>query len=214
MTIDYRSKTDLEIMVGRNEKILWRGKPDKKCFILEGIFNPLLPFAIFWGAFDMFFLTAVISGGGDQIGILVPFVLFHMLPVWIYLAGALFVFRRYKHTEYIITEKGVYASGGIFSYTCEMKPFAELSRIDIHRGIIDQMLDVGDVTFSGINTNNYYNTARSNARGDISITDIKDYQKVYIIVKQLQIDIYSDTMYPNDLRPAENHGYNTKYKGL
>lgn len=27
-------KSDLFKMVGKDEKILWRGKPDKKCFIL------------------------------------------------------------------------------------------------------------------------------------------------------------------------------------
>ena len=35
---------DLKGMIGENEKILWEGKPSKKCFILESIFNPLLPF--------------------------------------------------------------------------------------------------------------------------------------------------------------------------
>ena len=33
-------------------------------------------------------------------------------------------------------------------------------------------------------------------------------------IKKLQEDIYTDTMYPNDLRPAENQGYRTKYNGL
>ena len=31
------------------------------------------------------------------------------------------------------------------------------------------------------------------------------------MVKNLQTDIYADTMYPNDLRPSSNHGYNTNY---
>lgn len=47
------------------------------------------------------------------------------------------------------------------------------------------------------------------AGGDIC--NIPDYERVFSLVKQLQEDIYSDTMYPNDLRPAENHGYQTKY---
>ena len=49
------------------------------------------------------------------------------------------------------------------------------------------------------------------AGGDI--VNIYDYEKVYALVKKLQEDIYSDTMYPNDLRPEENHGYNTRYMG-
>ena len=42
------SKTELELMVGKDEKVLWAGRPDKLCFILEGIFNPMLPFALIW----------------------------------------------------------------------------------------------------------------------------------------------------------------------
>ena len=42
-------------------KILYAGKPDKKCFIFESIFNPLLPFAVLWGLFDMFFIGAAFS---------------------------------------------------------------------------------------------------------------------------------------------------------
>lgn len=35
--------SDLETMIGNNENILWRGRPDKKCFIFESIFNAMLP---------------------------------------------------------------------------------------------------------------------------------------------------------------------------
>ena len=81
-----------------------------------------------------------------------------------------------------------------------MKPFAELSHISIHRGIFDQILGVGDVVFT------------CDHRGGLTICDIKDYKRVFNMTKKLQTDIYSDTMYPNALRPAENPGYNTKYK--
>ena len=39
-------------------------------------------------------------------------------------------------------------------------------------------------------------------------------REVFELIKKLQEDIYTDTMYPNDLRPETNHGYTTKYKGL
>ena len=70
------------------------------------------------------------------------------------------------------------------------------------------MYGVGDIVAS---TNQY------NSKGKpipISISSIDNYLEVYNIVKKLQTDIYSDTMYPNDLRPEENHGYKTKYKGF
>ena len=217
------AKTELELMVGRDEKILWQGKPNKRCFILEGIFNPLLPFALLWLLFDSLFIAAFISGAASSntpafsIFPLI-FFLFHLMPVWIYLGGILFVFRKYQHTEYIITDKGVYVSGGLFSYTCNMKPFTELARVNIHRGIIDQMIGVGDIVLTSNNVADLYSSnVRVNGRPlDIgtTIADIKDYRKVFEIIKKLQEDIYTDTMYPNDLRPEENHGYRTKYNGL
>ena len=218
------AKSELELMVGSNEKILWKGKPNKRCFILEGIFNPMLPFALVWFLFDSLFIAAFIGGaatpGAPAVFSIFPliFFLFHLMPVWIYLGGVIFVFRRYQHTEYIVTDKGVYVSGGLFSYTCNMKPFTELARVNIHRGIIDQIIGVGDVVLTSNNVADLYSSnIRVNGRPlDVgtTIADIKDYRKVFEIIKKLQEDIYTDTMYPNDLRPEENQGYRTKYNGL
>lgn len=219
------NKSDLELMVGKSERILWRGRPNKKCYILEGIFNPMLPFALVWLLFDSMFFFAFFASSSaiEKTNInpsfaIIPiaaFLLLHLMPVWIYLAGVLFIFRKYKHTEYIVTDKGVYISGGIFAYTCQMKPYTEVSRINIHRGIFDQQLNVGDVVFT--THNDVFNGSRRNTYhlfSGLSISDIPDYQKVFELVKELQTDVFSDTMYPNDLRPEENHGYKTKYKGL
>ena len=217
------AKTELELMVGKDEKILWQGKPDKQCFVLEGMFNPLLPFAFLWGLVDLFFIIAAITDPGTKetpikatLAILL-IGLFHMMPVWIYLAGALFVFRRYRHTEYIVTDKAIYTSGGLFSYTCKMKPFTELARVSIHRGIIDQFIGVGDVTLKANNTDDIGVSSGAGSlthNAGIIISDIRNYREVFSIIKKLQEDIYTDALYPNDLRPKENHGYKTKYKGL
>jgi uncharacterized membrane protein YdbT with pleckstrin-like domain len=213
-------------MVGSDEKVLWRGKPNKRAFVLEGIFNPLLPFAFVWLMFDSVFIAAWLggathSGAPTSFSIMsLLFFLLHLMPVWLYLSGVLFVFRRYKHTEYIVTDKGVYVSGGLFSYTCNMKSFTELARVNIHRGIIDQIIGVGDVVLTSNNIADFYSSGvRVNGRPvgtgfGITIADIKDYIGVFEIVKKLQEDIYTDTMYPNALRPEENRGYKTKYNGL
>ena len=218
------AKSELELMVGKDEKILWQGKPNKRCFILEGIFNPMLPFALVWFLFDSLFIAAFIGSAATSdapaVFSIFPliFFLFHLMPVWIYLGGVIFVFRRYQHTEYIVTDKGIYISGGLFSYTCNMKPFTELARVNIHRGIIDQIIGVGDVVLTSNNVADLYSSnIRVNGRPlDVgtTIADIKDYRKVFELIKKLQEDIYTDTMYPNDLRPEENQGYRTKYNGL
>lgn len=206
--------SDLKAMVGNDENILWRGRPDKKCFILESIFNPMLPFALIWGIFDL----AVIgfdfgTGAGIELYIL-AFMALHMLPVWIYIGGVILSFRKYRNTAYIVTDKGVYISSGCFSKQFEMKPFTDLSHINIHRGIFDQFLGVGDVVMTCSHNIFTSENSHSHSHRGMTICDIRDYQEVFKLVKQLQTDIYSDTMYPNELRPENNPGYKTKYKGL
>ena len=207
---------ELTLLVGKGEKILYAGKPDKKCFIFESIFNPLLPFAIVWGLFDMFFIGAAFSSdkADEAAFFIIPFMALHMMPVWLYLGGALLSFRRYRNTAYIVTDKGIYASGGIFGRIYKSKPFAELSHVDLHRGIFDQWFGVGDIITTSAQANPAtMNGRRTSTNAGISIDSIANYAEVYKLVKQLQEDIYTDVMYPNDLRPSENHGYKSKYKG-
>ena len=195
---------ELKNMVGNDETVLYEGKPDKKCFIFESIFNPLLPVAIIWTIFDLGFIGL---GMGSFQFFLIPFMLLHMMPVWIYLFGILFSVRRYKNTYYIVTDHAVYISKGIISMNLETKTFAELSRVNLHRGVFDQMFNVGDIH---ITTDQMTN---KNVPAVLAINSISNYTEVYQMIKKLQKDIYSDIMYPNDLRPRENHGYKTKYRG-
>ncbi|MGN1399128.1 MAG: PH domain-containing protein [Erysipelotrichaceae bacterium] len=199
---------ELMAMVSPEETILYNGKPDKKCFILECIVNPLLPIAIVWAVIDFGIIgTSFVMIGSSWDFFIIPFMLLHLMPVWIYLFGVLFSYRRYRNTSYVVTDRAVYVSSGTFTKNFNVKPFAELSHVDLHRGIFDQMCNVGDI----IMTSSQFN--QDNTSASISIDSIQNYIEVYNLIKKLQQDIYSDIMYPNDLRPQENHGYNTKYKG-
>ncbi len=201
---------ELKRLVGPDERILYEGKPNKKCYIFESIFNPMLPIAILWAVIDFGILGSTLFSGniGGMSIILIPFMFLHLMPVWIYLSGVLFSFRKYKNTSYIVTDRAIYVSSGLFTRNISTKPFAELSHIDLHRGIFDQMFNVGDI----IATTNQLDKNGKNAT--IVLSSISNYTEIYNLVKKLQIDIYSDIMYPNAKRPTENPGYNTKYKGL
>ena len=212
---NHYARPELLALITEGENILWEGRPNKRCFILEAIFNPLLPFALVWGLIDFGFIYAALNGAaktsqeGMPLGIMLTcFFAIHLMPVWIYLAGAVLSILRYKNTSFAVTDQGVYTSGGIFTQNFERKPFTEMSHVNIHRGIFDQMLGVGDVVMTG--NHDGYNTRNNLFRGT-TICDIVDYMQVYQLGKKLQTDIYADTMYPNDLRPNENHGYKTKY---
>ena len=201
---------ELKLIVSANEKIFYEGKPNKKCYIFESIFNPLLPFALIWAIIDLGVLGGVIfmQDTENVLYFLIPFMLLHMMPVWIYLGGVLFTIRKYKNTAYIITDRAIYTSSGLFARNVNVKPFAELSHINLHRGVFDQMFNVGDV----IATSNQL--TQNGKSATISICSISNYIDVYNLVKKLQTDVFSDTMYPNAKRPSENPGYNTEYKGL
>ena len=203
-------ENELKKLIDPKERVLYEGRPSKKCFIFESIFNPLMPFAILWALIDGFFIISASNGfntDSKELLFLIPFFLLHLMPVWIYLGGVLLSFRRYKNTYYIVTDNGIYVSGGTFTKHFNQKPFAELSHVDLHRGIFDQWFGVGDI----VTTSSQYSPTAGSA--SIAITSIENYVEVYNIVKKLQKDIYTDVMYPNDKRPSENHGYNTEYKG-
>ena len=211
---------ELKAAVGPGEKILYEGKPDKKCYIFESIFNPLLPLALLWGIADFTIIKTLYSFSKladyfdfdfdydfdvNILFIIIPFILLHMMPVWIYLFGVLFTIRRYKNTAYIVTDNAVYTSSGIFTHNINTKPFAELSHVDLHRGFFDRMFNVGDIfmTSSQLTTRGRSTT--------IVINSISNYIDVYNLVKKLQTDIYTDVVYPNAKRPTENPGYHTQY---
>ena len=202
-------KNELKNLVGNDENILYEGKPNKKCYIFESIFNPLLPFAIIWAIIDFGIIgvTVFSMNIGKMLLFIIPFMLMHLMPVWLYLGGILFTIRRYRNTNYIVTDRAIYVSGGLFTKSFNRKSFAELSQINLHRGIFDQIFNVGDV----IATSNQL--TQNNTASIVKFNSISNYVDVYNLVKKLQTDIYTDVMYPNDKRPTENHGYNTEYKG-
>lgn len=198
-------RKEIERLINPNEKILYEGKPNKKCFIFESIFNPLLIIAIVWAIIDFGFLTEIIFDGEL---IMIPFMLLHLLPVWLYLGGVLFSVKRYNNTEYVITNMAIYVSGGVFARNISTKSFAEMSNIAIHQGVFDRLFNVGDVIAI---------TGQIDKEGNsvtVSLDCISDYTEIYHLVKKLQIDVYSDVMYPNAKRPEDNSGYNTNYKEL
>lgn len=199
-------KNELVSMISSNEQILFQGKPDKKTFVFESLINPLLPFAIIWAVIDFGFIGFSMRGMGGQSFFLIPFFALHLMPVWLYLGNAFLVGARYRNTYYVVTDRAVYTSSGVFSKKFTTKMFAEMSHIDVHRGIFDQWLGVGDVIITS-------NQRIGETVDTVRLDNLEDYIKVYNLVKKLQQDIYSDIMYPNDLRPEENHGYNTRYRG-
>ena len=177
----------LESIMARNEQILWRGKPNRNCFILEAIFNSFLPFALIWFLIDSSILFAV-STEPDAMKVFLPFILIHLAPVWIYLFGVVLAVLKYKKTEYIVTEKGIYVSGGAISYTENARGYKHISDVRINRGFFDQRIGVGDIQI--ITNKRPPNSTVVLKNGVIQrytgydICDVCEFQSVYNLIRE------------------------------
>lgn len=194
--------SDLELLTG-NERILWRGKPNFACFLLESIFNPMLPFALIWGAFDFFAMSSAMadaSSGGEK-NFMLFFFAFHLMPVWLYLGGVIFSGLKYKNTSYIVTDKAVYTSKGIFSKRNEMKPFTQIRDVSIHRGIFDNLTGAGDIVFTYEDDIpfRYVRNRRNSTRINMDICSVTDYEDVFTLVKTAREEAFSQNEFTNAL---------------
>lgn len=189
---------DLRTLIGPNERIVWTGSPDKRCFVLESIFNPLLFFALLWAAFDLFALSGMIQSAMpdpelDQVSPdynkLLPgllFIGFHLMPVWMYLGGIIAAVVNHKKYQYAFTDQAVYIVRGGLGDSLIRLSYDKIEYIDFKRGVFDKMLGVGDIVFHP-----YHDTYRRSRSGrkspQTTFSDIADFDEVYRrIVAEMQ----------------------------
>lgn len=199
---DY-SKID-EILAD-DEQILWRGKPKKSAYIVNAILK-MLPIALIWIAFDATFITLMLTNiGWDAIPapmkiFIFVFFAFHLVPVWIWLSNVITANRQHKNLEYAFTNRRIIVRSGIIGIDFKNVYYTDVKAVNLRVGIVDKILKVGDV----------YINSKTGATVLFDLTD------PYFITQRLQkivMDIKTDTLFPNDLRPDENKGYKTDYKG-
>ena len=186
---------ELENMVGGDETVLWSGAPNRKAFFIKSVFNIMLPFAFVWCCIDIPLIIGSISdiqSGEDSIGwFVIPFFLLHMLPVWIYLFTVITSFVRLRHTGYVITDKSVYISGGVFAVNTQVKPLAKLSTVTINRGLIEKAAKVGTVVLNDDTTSNV-NRANAFSVNSQDLMYLEDYEKVFRLIRDTQAKFIHD----------------------
>lgn len=192
----------LELFIGNDEQILWQGKPKKKAYVL-GAFFKMFPFALVWLCFDGVFIGAFIGTGAinsappSAILILIAFFAFHLIPVWIWLAGIIKASVQHKNLEYAFTNKRIVIKSGIIGIDFKTVYYSQIQSVNLKVGLVDKMLKVGDVYI----------------KSDDSSVVLFDIADPYFITEKLQsivIDIKTDVEFPNALRPETNPGYNVK----
>ena len=197
---------ELSSMLMPNETVLWQGIPKRSAYILNASIK-MLPIAIIWLLFDGFFIINLLGAGFHGMNIImIPFFLIHLFPVWIWLFSTITASKRWKNTQYAVTDKRILIRNGLIGYDYKSIYYTEISNVNLRVGMIDKMLGVGDI---------YLSLEGFTSKGHpimSSIVDIEQPEIAFKIIQKAVIDIQSDIHYPNALRPETNPGYNTTYK--
>lgn len=194
-------------VLSANESILWRGKPKKGAFIATKSLT-MLPIAVIWLLFDLNFIGTAF-GNGETALFLIPFFALHMMPVWIWLANVITASRRWKNTNYYVTNRRIIIQGGFFAVNEVSLFYKDIRNAQMRIGILDKLFHTGDIVFDD---GMWVAQNRNNRQPAHVLEDLEEPQLVYNRIQKIILDIQTDIEYPNAYRPAENPGYNTEYR--
>ena len=203
--MDYEQAESNPLVEG--ETLIWSSKPKKSAFIINKVLT-MMPIAILWLSIDLCFLVPILKSGTAPF-IIIPFFAFHLFPVWTWLGNVITANKRWQNTYYYVTDKRIILQTGFINMNYQTIYYKDLKNVNLRIGLIDKLLGVGDIYFDlGSYTINNRTKFVSYA-----FLDIENPQEIYPRLQKIVLDIQTDIEYPNALRPNENPGYNTKYKG-
>lgn len=188
------------------EAILWKGKPKRGAFIATKSLT-LLPIAIVWLCFDSVLIGEIFSGGGNTL-FLIPFTLLHLMPVWLWLGSMLTAGKRWKNTNYYVTNRRIIIQGGFWSVNENSLFYKDLRNAQVRIGLLGKLFHTGDILVDDgmITTRNTRHPTFPMLEG------LEDPHGIYNRIQKIILDMQTDMEYPNAFRPAENPGYQTEYR--
>lgn len=202
---DYTYAANTPVLAA-GEAILWRGKPKKSAFIATKSLT-LLPIAVIWLLLDLNFMIPAFSQG-DMLLFMVPFFALHLMPVWIWLGSTLTASRRWKNTNYYVTNRRIILQGGFLAVNETSVFYKDLCNAQLRIGLLDKLFATGDIVLdNGIVVYN----RKSRQHGPV-MEDLEDAQSVYSRLQKIILDMQTDMEFPNAYRPKVNPGYNTDYR--
>ena len=200
-----RLPPEFDAVKDNDETIYWTGQPKFVPFLAKGI--PFLIIGLLWGAFDLFFLMNMMSIGGGQPFIWI-FMLLHLFPFY---GSILNMFRLalvHQNTFYAITSKRLMLRTGFFGIDFKAVDYDKIQNLEVNVGPLEKLFNVGTIrAFTG----EYAHTKNGTRPLFNEFIAIDEPYEVFKKIKQDSLDIKTDWNYPNQLRPEENPGYNSKY---
>lgn len=203
MTYDSEYQYAPQPVLASGEAILWRGKPQKKGFVATKSLT-MMPIAIVWLIFDLNFFS--MAGGGGSF-FLIPFLLLHMMPVWIWLGNVITAGRRWKNTAYYVTNRRIIIQEGFLAVNETSLFYKDIRNTQVRIGFLDKLFGTGDILFD----TGMYNSKHNRVVYQ-SLDDLENPHEAYSRIQKIVLDMQTDIEYPNAYRPAENPGYNTQYR--
>lgn len=197
LNYDYTLTDTLKMAVG-SQTVLRKGKPERKCAVLQRNFNPMLIFSLL---ISVYVLIAYINGDApltpeapmflgepaDEFKYAFRFYLFiflNILPEILYVIGFAFSVRQYKNAEYAITDCGVFLTKGLFSKKLYYKPYREIYDIQIRKEISDSLCKTGTVTLSFEFPEQKIGSLTPVNMAPLKIKNISDYMEVYKLLQE------------------------------
>ena len=137
---------------------------------------------------------------------MIPFLLLHMMPVWIWLGGALTAGRRWKNTNYYVTNRRIILQGGVLAVNETTLFYKDIRNAQVQIGFLDKLFGTGDILFDTGMVSTKRRTVYTR------MEDLEDPHQIYSRVQKTILDMQTDIEFPNAFRPAENPGYQTDYR--
>ena len=201
---EYRNQTANRPVLSTGEQILWSGKPKKNAFIASHALT-MMPIAIIWLCLDMTFILNMVRADGLQLFTLGFFAL-HLMPVWIWLGSMLTAPKRWRNTNYYVTNRRIIIQGGFLALNEKSLFFKDIRSVQCKVGIFDKLFGTGTILFNSEMFSN------NNKATPPSFQYLQDASRIYARIQRTVLDMQTDMEYPNAYRPDENPGYNTDYK--
>ncbi|WP_142977859.1 PH domain-containing protein [Eremococcus coleocola] len=138
---------------------------------------------------------------------LIPFMLLHLAPVWYAIFGPIWRAIRYRTIEYVITNRRVYISGGIFGRDVTSIDYRDIEDLTVNVNPLERLKGKGTLKLTrdySTNTGSNYSVSYG-----VRFKAIDNPYQVYKLLKKVALDVYTDQNYPNAYGPEDNSGYNT-----
>ena len=147
----------LDDVLQSDEEIIIELGPQKLDYVLEGLLKGL-PFVVIWVLIDIFIIRQMLSmevfdnSIGKGFALFIAFILvFHLLPLWLYLSRLFKRIATFGKIKYYFTNKRIIIKSGIIGTDYKFFTYPEVLTADVKRGLLDKIFKVGDIYITASN---------------------------------------------------------------